>query len=223
MSKSNRFLFNPDLAEMVDEAFERIGIDPADVTSRHINSARRSMNFMLQHWATKGVHAWAVERAQQNVTVGMETFVMPKGALDIVTATLKRQGFDTPMYPISREDYQNITDKDHRGRPDRYFVDREIGQNTVYIWQAGSNSTDILEYWYFRQLQDAGSFRNTLDIPSYFYEAFVAGLASGLAEKYQPERLAEKRSLYMQCFSEALIEDGSRAPLAVSVSYSNRR
>lgn len=213
------YLFNPDLADIVDEAFERVGVDPAAITARHIKSARRSMNLMLQHWATQGVHSWAVERAIVTTTPGMMTFTMPQEALDILTATLRRDGVAVEMTPISRHEYQAIPDKSHKGRPDRYFVDRVVGANTVYLWTAADNATDVIEYWYLRQLQDAGRATNTLDIPAYFYEAFCAGLAAKLAEKYSPARLTEKVALARETLRQALLEDGSRAPLELRVSY----
>ena len=52
MTTSGTYLFNPDLAELVDEAMERARIDPAHITARHILSARRSMRFILSGWAT---------------------------------------------------------------------------------------------------------------------------------------------------------------------------
>lgn len=219
MASSGTYLFNPDLADIVDEAFERVGVDPAAVTARHIKSARRSMNLMLQHWATQGVHSWAVEKTSVTTTPGMTMFLMPPEALDILTASLSRDGVDVEMYPITRNEYQSIPDKSQTGRPDRYFVDRVVGANTVYIWTAVSNSTDVIEYWYFRQLQDAGRATNTLDIPAYFYEAFCAGLAAKLAEKYSPARLPEKAALARETLRAALLEGGSRAPLEARVSY----
>lgn len=222
MSTSATYLFDPDLAEMVDDAFERAGVDPATLTQRHINSARRGMNFMFSYWWTRGVHQWLVEKQSQAVTKGMQTFTLSEGGLDILTASLRRDGVDTPMVPISREDWQAIPDKDVEGRPDRYFVDRTTGTPTVYIWQAGENATDTIEYWYFRQFQDAGRARNTLDIPYYFQDAFAAGLAARLALKYTPQKYSVLAAEAENSLRFALIEDGSRAPLNISVSYTRR-
>lgn len=219
MSTSGTYLFNPDLAELFDEAFERIGFDPANVSYRHMSSAARSANLLFSQWITRGVLSWAVEKAEHTVTVGESHFSLPSGAIDIVSAMLVRNGFYTPMQPIGRDEYHALVDKTLQGRPDRYYVDRRAYDPEVYYWQVASNGTDIVSFWYFRQVQDVGSPRNTLDMPQYFQEAFAAGLAAKLAEKYAPEHLSVKEPLYQRAFELALIEDGSRAPLSISVTY----
>jgi len=215
MTATNTYLFDPNLAEIADDAFERIGMDPATVTGRHIRSFRRSLNLLLSQWNTREIHQWATVRAQQTVAPGMQSFQLPTGALDILTMVVRRDGSDTELNPIGRDEYLAIADKDIRGRPDRFFVDRQIGRPTVYIWQAGENSTDVLDFWYVRRLQDGGTGQNTPDVPVYFTEALTAGMAMKLAEKYAPERLQEKAMLYEAAFREALIEGGSRADLHI--------
>lgn len=212
-------LFSPELADMIDEAFERNGFDPADVTQRHISAARRSMNFMFSDWQTRGVSEWAVEKTIQPVTPGLTRFDLPEGGIDILEATLRRAGLDTEMYPISRGDYQAIPDKDIRGLPDRYWVERNTGAPTVHIWQIGENSTDEIHYWYMRRFKGAGDLPDALDIPSYFYDAFVSGLAARLAVKYAPQRIGALQAEAEMGLQRALDADGSRAPLTIRARY----
>ena len=219
MSGAGSHLFDPDLAELIDEAFERIGVDPVKITARHIRSARRSMNLMLSLWATRGVTDWGVEQAQVTVTPGMTTFDLPEGAYDILEANVIRDRSATPMTAIGREEYHDLPRKDDAGLPDRYFVDRGKRPPKVYIWQIGENSTDVIDYWYFRQYKDVGGMGERLDMPHFFFEAFASGLAARLAEKYQPERLAEKMQIAENALTLALQEDGSRADLRISVRY----
>lgn len=219
LTTSNTYLFNPDLAEMVDEAFERAGIDPADIGYRHIVSARRSMNLMFSRWINRGVLTWAVDHAQHTVTQGEISFVLPDGGLDILSANLERDGTATPMQVMDRGEYHRIVDKMTQGRPGRYFVERTNATPVVHYWQAAGNDSDVIDFWFFRQIQDAGNAHNTLDMPPNFAEAFVSGLAAHLAEKYSPARLSEKQQLYQRAFEEALINDGSRAPLNIGFKY----
>lgn len=219
MTTTNTYLFNPDLSEYIEEAFERIGIEPGGIGQQHLVSARRSMNFMFTYWQSRGVLHWAMEQAAHMTTPGETSFTLPKGGLDILTAVLRRDGVDVPMSPIAVEDYNTIPDKTTQGRPDRYFVERRAYAPTVHYWQAALNNTDQIVYWYFRQIQDAGKARNTIDMPHYWAEAFTSGLAAALAEKYAPQRLNEKQQLYDRAFEWALMEDGSRAPLVVTAKY----
>lgn len=219
MSTSGVVLFNPVVADFVDEAWERIGKNPRQLTIEHLISTRRSMNFMLKHWATKGVRQWAMEEKTIPTTVGMQSFAAEVGTVDIFSMQLERDSVVTPMVPIARTDYHAINDKAMQGRPDRYFIQRGRDTQTVFIWQAGENTTDTIRYWRMRQLEIVGRASNNVDIPSHFIEAFAACLAAKLAEKWAPDKEAGLVAKADLVLSEAITEDRERAPVEISVSY----
>ena len=192
MASSGTFAFNPELADHIDEAFERCGIDPSDLKARHFRSAIRSANLVFADWQNFGYKQHTLRFLSQPMTVQDQSFFLPAGGYDIFHATLKRSGRETEMYPISRSDYNAITDKTVRGRPDRYFVDRgsftPAAGSEVFIWQAAENSTDTFEIWYMRTQEDAGAPDDTLDITPIYQEAFACGLAFHLCRKYAPQR-----------------------------------
>jgi hypothetical protein len=218
-ASSGAFVFNPILADILDEAYERLGLDPQALTLRHIISARRSMNLMLKDWFNRGVHQWAMDLQQVPVTVGLNNFTTPTGTIDIFGMVLRRQGVDTEMHPIGREDYLILHNKAQQGRPDRYFVDRQIPTPVVNFWMAGENTTDIILYYRFLQLQDVGGAVNSLNIPDRFYEAFCAGLAAKLARKWAPELLMDLRAEASDTLERAILEDRERAPATINPKY----
>lgn len=202
MATTGTFAFNPTFAEHIDEAFERCGIDPAELKARHIRSAKRSASLMLKDWQNFGLKQHAIEFISQPLVAGTGTFVLPTGGIDIFHATLKRDGVETEMYPLSRSDYNALHKKDIQGRPDRYFVDRgtftgDAPASTVYLWQVPENATDTIELWYIRALEDVGNPMNTLDIPPAYQEAFSAGMAFMLSKKFAPERAKALRDDYL--------------------------
>lgn len=202
MATTGTFAFNPKFAEHIDEAFERCGIDPADLKARHIRSAKRSAGLMLKDWQNFGWKQHAIEFVSQPLVAGTNTFTLPVGGVDIFHATLKRDGREVEMYPISRSDYNSLHDKALTGRPDRYFVDRgtflgDAPAATVYLWQTPENSTDTMEIYYIRTLEDAGDPMHTLDIPPSYQEAFSAGMAFMLSKKFAPDRAVMLRADYL--------------------------
>ncbi len=52
MATSSSKNFEPDVAEYIEEAFERCGIELR--TGYELNSATRSLNMMLAEWANRG-------------------------------------------------------------------------------------------------------------------------------------------------------------------------
>jgi len=192
MGTSGTYNYGSLVRELFDEGFERAGIDLVAIGTYHLKGAFRSLRLMLNsEWSTLGIRQWQIMEAQTHtVSVGETNFLLPVGMLDITEAVLRRQGAgvtpaDVEMYPITRQEYMMITNKLIKGRPDRYFVDRQFGQKVVYYWQAGSNTTDQIIYNGFHQNQDvADNLAANLDIPTYANEALVAGLAAKFALKW---------------------------------------
>lgn len=202
------------LAEAIDEAWERCGLDPAMITARHAKSARQSIALMLDSWVTRGVLQWTVDLQTKTLTTADQSFAPAAGTIDLLDVTLLRDGIETPMNPISREGYHTLPDKDQTGRPDRYYVQRSITP-TVYIWPAAENSTDVVRYYRVRAIQDTGALSTNPDIPQRFFEAFCADLAARLAEKWAPEREDKLLLKATRAFAEARADDRERADFEI--------
>ena len=241
MAVSGTYAFNPQLVDQIDEAFERIGIDPGELKARHIRSAVRSANLVFSDWQNFGYKQFTLAFTSQALVQGTNTFTLPTGGIDIFHATLKRDGKETEVYPISRSDYNGLYDKTIQGRPDRYFVDRGSFSgadpaSTVYLWQTPENSTDTLETWYIQKQQDAGDPSSTLDMSPNYYEAFACGLAWHLARKFAPDREGKRKADYLGegydstrhsmpggAMGRALSEDRDRSDAVLRVSFGRHR
>ena len=60
MSTSGSTTFNLDLNNIVEEAFERCGLESR--TGYDLRTARRSMNLMAIEWANRGINLWTVDQ-----------------------------------------------------------------------------------------------------------------------------------------------------------------
>lgn len=180
--------FSPDIAEAMEESFERAGVDPRVIGQDHIASCLRSIKLLFTEWQTYGIRQWMVDNVQQTLTAGDTDFDMPAGAIDIVDAVLLRQGRSTPMYIMGRNEYLEIPDKTVTGRPTRYFPDKRYDKIIMKIWQAPENSTDVMVIDYMRQMANPGVMANTMQMPPVAVECFHAGLSMKLAQKYNIEK-----------------------------------
>lgn len=244
MATTGTYLFDPQITELMDEAFERGALmDPKDIGQRHIESFFRSLKLMLNsEWSNIGCRRWMVQQATQTLTVGQSSFRMPIGAIDIVGAVLRRVNIDTELYPISRQDYLTIADKTINGRPDRYWVDRQAGNfsatlsnKVVNFWQRASNTTDTIVYDYMRQIQDPGAQKNTLQIPTNAMYAMNCGMAAYMAEKFKPERFpglmvryrgpdwADTTKAIKGALGELLMTDRETSDIEISVDFGSNR
>jgi hypothetical protein len=201
MASSGTFAFSPQFNEILEESFERAGIDPVAVGQSHLQSAFRSLKFMLaSEWSTIGIRQWMIERVQTPaLTVNQTEFVLPLGGMDVIAAVLRRQSRDTEMNMISRNEYLTIVDKFWVGRPDRFYVDRSTINPKFVFWQASENNSDTIIYDLFKQNQDVGTMQQNIAVPQRAWDALCEGLAAYIARKFNrtvyPELLASYRGL----------------------------
>lgn len=208
-----------EIAEAVDEAFERCGIDPATLTARHLRSARRSLDLLFTEWDNKGIHLWAVDSQTTDMIASTASYATPTNIIGVLEVVLRRSGLDTPVFPMSRDQYQNIPDKTMEGMPSNYWFDRDATTPTLYLWPVPDTATDDLVYYYMRRLQDAGGAAYTADVPYRWSEAVISGLAAKLSEKFAPDRENFLRNKAGARYKEADVEDRERAPTQFKVRY----
>jgi hypothetical protein len=208
MPTSGTYLWSPSLAECVDDAYERAGVDPSTLDMSHIMSAKRSINFLFVDWATKDVQDFRIDRIEINAVQSQGQYVIDPDAdgrvIDILQMSIRRAGSDTTIYPMSRQEWLDIPDKDLEGRPSRYFADKRQDQVLVDFWTVPENSTDIFIMDVARKYQDAGdSGALDPDIPYYMRDAFTYSLAARLALKYNEQKFDKLQILADNSFLQA--------------------
>ena len=221
MATSNSTDFEPNVAEFIEEAYERCGLELR--TGYDLKTARRSINLMLAEWANRGLNQWTISEGTQTVTEGTREYTLNSNVIDILDVVLRRtEGStttDTQMSRVSRSEYINIPTKGTKARPNQYFLDK---QNTpvLKIWPAPENSTDILVFNKMVRMDDADKATNTMDLPFRFYPCFVAGLAYYLSMKRNPQLTEQLKIIYEEEFRRAADEDGDRASFRINPSQS---
>ena len=215
MTTSGSRDFNLDVAEVIEEAYERCGLEVR--TGYDAKTARRSLNLMFADWANRGLNLWTVAQATTTLTQGTSTYTLGADVIDILEMVLRRDDTDFEVERISRGDYLNFPNKTDQGRPSQFYLDRKI-QPVITLWQTPENSTDQLVYYYVQRIQDADTLQNTTDLPFRFLPCMVAGLAYYLDMKRAPERLQILKAVYEEEFQRAAEEDEDRVALKLQPS-----
>jgi hypothetical protein len=215
MTTSGTRDFNLDVAEAIEEAYERCGLEVR--TGYDAKTARRSLNLMFAEWANRGLNLWTVVQDTLTLTQGQAQETLGTDVVDILEMALRRNGVDIEMERISRGEYLDFPNKTDQGRPSQFYFDRKISP-VLNLWQTPENSTDQLVYYYVRRIEDAAQLVNTTDIPFRFYPCMVAGLAYYLAMKRAPERLQFLKAVYEEEFQRAAEEDEDRVSLKLQPS-----
>jgi hypothetical protein len=220
MATSGSRDFNLDVGEIVEEAYERCGLEVR--TGYDAKTARRSLNLMFADWANRGLNLWTVNQATIILTESQAQETLTPDVVDLLEVVLRRDGTDYELDRISRGDYLTLPNKTTKGRPSQFYFDRQITP-VINLWAVPENSTDQLVYYYVRRIEDADALVNTTDLPFRFYPCMVAGLAYYMAVKRAPERVQMLKSIYEEEFQRAADEDENRTPLKLQPSLSYLR
>ena len=208
--------FNLDVGEVIEEAYERCGIEVR--TGYDARTARRSLNLMFADWANRGINMWTVKSETVNLVQGTSAITLAADVVDVLEIVLRRDGTDFEITRISRGEYVTLPDKTTQGRPSQFYFDRQITP-IINLWATPENSTDQLVYHYVRRIDDADTLVNTTDMPFRFYPCMVAGLAYYIAMKRTPDRIQMLKTVYEEEFQRASDEDEDRVPLKLQPSF----
>ncbi len=207
--------FNLDVGEIIEEAYERCGLEVR--TGYDARTARRSLNLMFADWANRGLNLWTVKQATITLTLGQAQETLGADVVDILEVVLRRDGTDYEIDRISRGEYATLPNKTTQGRPSQFYFDRQI-QPLINLLAVPENSTDQIVYYYVQRIEDADTLVNTTDMPFRFYPCMVAGLAYYIGMKRAPERLQYLKAVYEEEFQRAADEDEGRTPLKLQPS-----
>jgi len=216
MTTSSSTDFEPNVAEFVEEAFERCGLELR--TGYDLKTARRSINLMLAEWANRGLNQWTIEQATQTVTQGAASYSLNTNVIDVLDVVCRRTvngtQTDISMDRLSRSEYLNIPNKTTQARPSQFFIDKSITP-AIKVWPVPENSTDVLVFNKLVRMDDADAGTNTMDMPFRFYPCFAAGLAYYIAMKKAPDRVGLLKQAYEEEFDRAMSTDEDRASFRI--------
>ena len=83
MTTSSSKNFEIDVAEYIEEAFERCGLEVR--TGYDLKTAKRSMNFLFADWANRGLNQWTIDQTSITVASGVSEY--PAGTLTLSVAS----------------------------------------------------------------------------------------------------------------------------------------
>jgi hypothetical protein len=207
MATSGTTSFNLDIDDLVEEAFERCGMQMTN--GKQLSTARRSLNLMFLEWANRGLNLWTIELATYNLVQGDTEISLPTNTVNVLSAVIRltnqTPATDIIIERISREQYLDVPDKTTQAQPAQYYVQR-TNIPKVFLYPT-PNRTYQLRYYYIRRIEDAGSYTNTTDVNFRFLPCLAAGLSYYLSLKYAPERTQGLKAIYEEEFARAAAED----------------
>ena len=226
--------FNPQIDDVIEEAFERTGVRGTR-TGYQLRSARRSLNIMFQEWGNRGVHLWKVKLAKVPLVEGQAEYSyasdsvnFPQDISTVLEAYYRNNSTttdpqDVAITQISRSQYSQTPNKLTKGTPSQYYVARRLNPS-IFLYATPSSSVSStttptsfqLCFYYLSKIQDVGAYNNTSDVVNRFYPCMMSGLAYYLSLKYSPDRSQELERRYESELLRALDADNQGTSTFIS-------
>jgi len=127
--------FNLDLNEMIEEAYERAGIEVR--TGYEFRTARRSLNLLTIEWSNRGINLWTVEEGAITMVTGQAVYPLPEDTIDLLDHVIRQNNgsvsnqTDINISRISEPTYSTIPNKLTTGSPIQVWINRQTAQTNA--------------------------------------------------------------------------------------------
>jgi len=216
MATSGTTAFDLSIDEIIDEAYNRVGIRPN--SGNDMKRARRNLNILFADWGNRGVHLWKVELDEVQLVAGQAEYTVNSDVSDVLEAYISTTAAasndantqDISITKIDRSAYAALPNKLSQGQPSQYYVDRQTTPK-IYLYQAPDlNTYNTLKFYVLKRIEDAGAYTNDADVAYRFLPCMCAGLAYYISMKKAPQLVQQNKLIYEDELKRALDEDGQR-------------
>jgi hypothetical protein len=131
MTTTGTSAFSLDMNDLVEEAFERCGLELR--SGYDMRTARRSVNLLTIEWANRGINLWTVEQGQIVMNTGQAIYPLPVDTIDLLDTVVRTNNgaannqIDINISRISESTYITIPNKNANGRPIQVYINRQSG------------------------------------------------------------------------------------------------
>jgi hypothetical protein len=127
--------FDLDMNDLVEEAFERCGLEVR--SGYDFRTARRSLNLLTIEWANRGINLWTVEQGQIVMNTNQAIYPIPVDTIDLLDTVVRTNNgestnqIDINISRISESTYLTIPNKNANGRPIQVWFNRQSGASAA--------------------------------------------------------------------------------------------
>jgi hypothetical protein len=222
MTTSGVATFNLEFDDLINEAYERCGLETRE--GFDMRTARVSLNLLFAEWANRGLNLWTIEQRSVTMVSGQAEYTLPSDTVNVLSAVIRtgsgQTQQDITIDRISQNEYLHLPDKNTMSRPSQFYVQRTISPKLFVYPAPDSSEPYIFRYYGVRRIEDTGGFTNTADIVFRFLPCLVAGLAYYLAMKKSPDRITLLKQIYDEEFTRAAQEDRDIASVYLTPDFS---
>jgi len=181
--------------QLITDALLHIGaIGEEDTpTTSQVTNASRILNAMVKAWQADGLQLWARKQTSKALTSGVASYTIGTGLtidvprpLRLLNAYIRDSatGVDTPLSPMPKQTYEELSLKTSSGTSSNYYYDPQLTNATIYLYPVVDTTTKTLHITYHSPFADFDSSTDTPDFPQEWYQAIKINLAYQIAPSF---------------------------------------
>lgn len=172
--------------DIITDAFRKIGVVAADepMDADQAASGVRALNRYLGSLQNRGIEFYLDVTVDITLTTAA-SYPVTSTPKRIESARVLKDGVETVMLEIMRNDYDTLPVKDTEGFPTQFYYDRTQAGGVIYIWPLlAAPAGEILRMTVEAQVAQAVDINSNIVLPIEWEEAVVYGLADRLADDH---------------------------------------
>ena len=229
---------NFDVGDLVDEATEQAGLDPAALTHRHLRSITRSLQLLFIDLETDGANAeYRMETKSYTLATSVGGIVLDSDTIDVTQAVITIDGKPTPLGRSTREDFLSLSFPTATGIPAIFFLMKSnpsadaalptgvtappatVNTPILCLWPIAPSgalgSTVSIDVTRIRQHTMPSTFGEDIDTRRNWLPTLCAGLAARIANKYNPGEW-ERLNMIFEQMKQNRVADEDHHPVRVA-------
>jgi hypothetical protein len=177
--------------ELIKAAYRKSGIVGLEETptGAETEAAREELEWMLKSWQQDSIQLFLTTSYTVTLsTDGVYSLALIR-PLEIQSARFKRNGIETPMQRMTRNEYDTLPDKTTTGTPTSYYYDKQREAAQLYVWPGlATASGETVEITYTKEFDDITDVDSVLQLPGEMREAAVYNLADRLCDTFDVQK-----------------------------------
>lgn len=158
-----------------------------------VTNAAEALNAMCKGFAADGMPIWAIRSYSFTPTINLATYTIGTGQtldtlvpLKIIQAErISTSGAaNVPMNVMNNYDYNLLPVNASAATPVTLYYQPLTSSGVINLWPKPDNSTTTITIHYQRPFEDINNNTDDIDVPPYWMEALIYGLAWRLSPEY---------------------------------------
>jgi len=208
MARSGSINFNMNRDELIKQSLKACGALTENQTpsAAQMKDAANALNMIIKEWQTDGLQLWLIQAITVTLTAAKASYTIGAGGdvnvdrpTKIYEAFIRDGTNDTPLTPVSRQEYWSLGDKTQTGTPNSFYYEPQLDLGVLYLYVVPDTNaaTKTIELKAHRQIQDMDAATDSFDFPMEWFRALKFALAADLGIDYAtPERHMRRLEKY---------------------------